>query len=74
MKVITNSSDVRFEVSTAVTKKNTVFLGVTLYDSCKTRHFGETSCLHHQGDKNWRASIRLHKLDFVMDQYASRKE
>jgi hypothetical protein len=32
----------RFEIFTAVTMKNGVFLDVTPCSSCKNRHFGET--------------------------------
>jgi hypothetical protein len=35
-------ADVRFEVFTAVTMKNDVFLDVTPYGSCKNRRFGGT--------------------------------
>jgi hypothetical protein len=45
---------VTFEVFTAMTMKNGVFSDVTPCGSCKNRRFGETSCLHHQGDKNRR--------------------
>jgi hypothetical protein len=43
---------VRFEVFTAVTMKNGVFLVVTPCGSCKNRSFGGTWRLLHQGDKN----------------------
>jgi hypothetical protein len=36
------SENVRFEVFTAVTKKNGVFWDVTLCGSCKNRRFGGT--------------------------------
>jgi hypothetical protein len=36
----------------AVTMKNDVFLDVMSYGSCKNQRFGETCCLHHQGEKN----------------------
>jgi hypothetical protein len=35
--------------------KNSVSWYVTLCGSCKNRCVGGTYCLHHQGDKNWRA-------------------
>jgi hypothetical protein len=44
--------DVRFEVFTAVTMKYAVLWNVTLYGSCKNRHFRGTQHVHHQGDKN----------------------
>jgi hypothetical protein len=47
-----NDTHVRFEVSTAVTMKNGVFWDVTPCGSCKTRRFGGTWRLLHQGDKN----------------------
>jgi hypothetical protein len=43
---------VRFEVFTAVTMKNGVFLDVTPCGSCKNRRFGGTQRLVHQGDKD----------------------
>jgi hypothetical protein len=43
---------VRFEVLTAVTMKNGVFWDVTPCGSCKSRRFGGTYSLLHQGDKN----------------------
>jgi hypothetical protein len=43
---------VRFEVFTAVTMKNGVFWDVTPCGSCKSRRFGRTWHLLHQGDKN----------------------
>jgi hypothetical protein len=43
---------VRFEVFTAVTMKNCVFWDVTPCGSCKSRRFGGTQRLLHQGDKN----------------------
>jgi hypothetical protein len=43
---------VRFEVSTAVTKKNCVFWDVTPYGSCKNRRFGRTYRRPQQGGKN----------------------
>jgi hypothetical protein len=43
-------SVVRFEVCTAVTMKEAVFLDVTLSGSCKSRRFGRTYLLHHQGE------------------------
>jgi hypothetical protein len=43
---------VRFEVFTAVTMKNGVFLDVTPCGSCKNRYFGGMYLHHHQGDKN----------------------
>jgi hypothetical protein len=42
----------RFEVFTAVTMKNGVFLDVTPCGSCKNRRFGGSYCLLHEGDKN----------------------
>jgi hypothetical protein len=43
---------VRFEVFTAVTMKNGVFLDVTPCGSCKNRCFVGTYCFLHQGGKN----------------------
>jgi hypothetical protein len=43
---------VRFEVFTAVTTETGVFWDVTLCGSCKSRRFGGTWRLLHQGDKN----------------------
>jgi hypothetical protein len=50
---------VRFEVFTAVTMTNVVFLDVTPCGSCKDRRFGGTYRLDHQGDKNQRARNKL---------------
>jgi hypothetical protein len=47
--------DVRFEVSMVVTIKNAIFWDVMLCGSCRSRRFGGTYCLQHQGDKNRRA-------------------
>jgi hypothetical protein len=44
--------DLRFEVFTALTMKNSVFWDVTPCGSCKNRRFGGTYRLLHQGDKN----------------------
>jgi hypothetical protein len=41
---------------TVVLIKNAVFCDVTLCGSCNNRLFGATYCLHHQGDKNRRAT------------------
>jgi hypothetical protein len=46
------SKVIRFEVFTAVTMKNSVFLDVTSCGSCKNRRFGGTWRILHQGDKN----------------------
>jgi hypothetical protein len=43
---------VRFEVFTAVTMNNGVFLDVTPCGSCKNRRFGGTYRLLHQGDQS----------------------
>jgi hypothetical protein len=43
---------IRFEVFTAVTKKNAVYWDVTLCSSCNNLRFLGTYRLHHQGDKN----------------------
>jgi hypothetical protein len=43
---------VRFGVFTAVTMKNGVFWDVTPCGFCKSRLFGGTELLLHQGDKN----------------------
>jgi hypothetical protein len=51
-----NKFYLRFEVSTAVTIKNTVFWDVTSCDSCKNRRFGETYRLKHHDEENQRAS------------------
>jgi hypothetical protein len=48
---------VRFDVFTAVTMKNGVFWDVTPCGFCKSRRFRVTYRLHHQGDKNRRASV-----------------
>jgi hypothetical protein len=40
----------------AVTMKNAMFWGVTLYGSCKNQHFGGKYYLYDQGEKNQRAS------------------
>jgi hypothetical protein len=42
----------RFQVFTAVTMKNGVFLDVTPCAPCKNRRFGGTYRLYHQGNKN----------------------
>jgi hypothetical protein len=44
----------RFEVFTAVTMKNAIFLDATPCGSCKNRRSGGTCRLHHQGEKNRR--------------------
>jgi hypothetical protein len=43
---------VRFEVFTAVTMKNGVFLDVTPCGSCKNQRFGGTWHLNYQDEKN----------------------
>jgi hypothetical protein len=43
---------VRFEVFTAVTRKNGVFWDITPCGSCKNQRFGGTWRLHNQYDKN----------------------
>jgi hypothetical protein len=43
---------VTFEVFTAVTMKNGVFLDVTPCGSCKNRRFGGTYRIYHQSNKN----------------------
>jgi hypothetical protein len=43
---------VRFEVFTAATMKNAVFLDVMPRCSCDSRRFGGKYCFNHQGDKN----------------------
>jgi hypothetical protein len=48
------TTDVRFEVFTAVTRKNCDFRDVTKCGSSKNRCFGRTYRLHHQGGKNRR--------------------
>jgi hypothetical protein len=48
----TISRHVRFEVFTAVTMENMVFWDVMQCGSCKSRCFGGTYRLHHEGDKN----------------------
>jgi hypothetical protein len=50
---------VRFEVSTAVTMKNDIFFGVMPCVSCDNRCFGGTCRLHHQGEKDQRASNKV---------------
>jgi hypothetical protein len=51
-------ANVRFEVFTAATIKNGVFLDATPCGSCKNRRFGGTRRLHHQGDKNrWTKNV-----------------
>jgi hypothetical protein len=52
--LVNSIMNVRFEVFTAVTMKNGVFLDVTPSGSCKNRRFGGTWRLLHQGDKNQR--------------------
>jgi hypothetical protein len=44
--------NVRFEVFTAETKKDAVFLDVTPYGFCKNRCIGGSQRLHRQSDKN----------------------
>jgi hypothetical protein len=51
-KIASFSEFVRFEVFTAVTMKNAVFLDVTPCGSCKNQRFSGTWRLLHQGDKN----------------------
>jgi hypothetical protein len=56
--IVNNASNVRFEVFTAVTMKNGVFLDVTPRGSCNNRRFGATWRLLHQGDKILLAFLR----------------
>jgi hypothetical protein len=42
----------RFEVFTAVTRKNAVFCDVTPCGCCKDRRLGGSYRLHHKSDKN----------------------
>jgi hypothetical protein len=42
--------------------KSAVFWNVTLCGSCKNRRFGGTYRLHHQGDKNRRASNNVNSV------------
>jgi hypothetical protein len=46
------TSNVRFEVFTAMTMKNADFWDVTQCGSGKNRRFGGTYRHHHQGEKN----------------------
>jgi hypothetical protein len=48
----TFTQSVRYEVFTAVTMKNGVFLDVMPLGSCKNRRFGGQKRLNHQDDKN----------------------
>jgi hypothetical protein len=50
---------VRFEVFSAVTMKNVIFLDVTSCGSCKRRHFGGTYRLHLQSENNQRTRNSL---------------
>jgi hypothetical protein len=49
----------RFEVFTAVTMKNAIFLEVTPCNSCKNSHFSGTYRLLHQGEKKQRTGISV---------------
>jgi hypothetical protein len=51
-KAVKENKIVRFEVFTAVTRKNGVFWVVTSCGSCKNRRFGGTWRLLHEDDKN----------------------
>jgi hypothetical protein len=44
---------ITFEVFTAVTMKNAVYLDVTLCAFCKNLGFGGKYSLHHQGNKKY---------------------
>jgi hypothetical protein len=56
MECANTSAFVGSEVSTAVTMKNAVFLGVMPCGSCKKGRFGGSYRPHHQDDKNRRAT------------------
>jgi hypothetical protein len=51
----------RFDVFTAVTVKNAIFLDVTLCGSCNNLCFGRKKRLHHEGDVG-RSSLLLFTL------------
>jgi hypothetical protein len=53
---------VRFEVFTAVTMKNAVFLDVMPRGSRKNRHLGGSYRLQHQGDRNQRNMNNIFNL------------